>query len=448
MKDRINNGANLLENHVFKFDFLNDDFSNLPESLQVVINDEEKRKKLLIYINPPYAEAASTKTIVSGINKNKTHVAVTNKVYEEYKNKIGIAGRELFIQFLTRIYDKIPGCKIAQFSKLKTLQSPNFKLFRQYFQADLLKLFITPAYTFDNVKGKFPIGFFIWDTDKQIEFKRISGDIYDKDAKKIGIKKFINIDNKLSINDWIISTRKRKYEYNIGYLACYGADFQHTKNTFIVNSKENLKSPRGSVISEQNLKEVSVYFAVRKSISPSWLNDRDQFLWPDSSWIDDIEFQNNCLIFTIFNTSIKSSLGINHWIPFSESEVNSPEIFSSNFMYKYINGILKANDLSLIDTSSNFPTKKLVFSNKAINVINSARNLWKYYFSNNNIINHNASLYDLRLYFQGIDKTTNRLNITSSNSTYNSLLLDLRNNINSLTLDIIPKIYEHKFLVL
>ena len=31
MKDRIKNGANLLESHVFQFDFLNDDFNKLPE---------------------------------------------------------------------------------------------------------------------------------------------------------------------------------------------------------------------------------------------------------------------------------------------------------------------------------------------------------------------------------------------------------------------------------
>jgi hypothetical protein len=57
MKDRIQNDANLLEDHVFQFDFLNDDFSKLPKQLFEILNDAEKRKKLLIYINPPYAEA-------------------------------------------------------------------------------------------------------------------------------------------------------------------------------------------------------------------------------------------------------------------------------------------------------------------------------------------------------------------------------------------------------
>lgn len=45
MHERIDHGANLLHNHVFQFDFLNDDFTKLPQSLQDIINDKEKTKK-------------------------------------------------------------------------------------------------------------------------------------------------------------------------------------------------------------------------------------------------------------------------------------------------------------------------------------------------------------------------------------------------------------------
>lgn len=78
MHDRIKNGANLLDDHVFQFDFLNDEFIKLPKPLQAVINDPEKRKKLVVYINPPYAEATSSRT-VSGTGQNKSGVAKDNK---------------------------------------------------------------------------------------------------------------------------------------------------------------------------------------------------------------------------------------------------------------------------------------------------------------------------------------------------------------------------------
>jgi len=85
MKDRIKNGANLLESHVFQMDFLNDDFADkCPQDLLEIINNPEKRKKLVIYINPPYAEA-TTATTVTGSGENKAKVAISNKTYERYK---------------------------------------------------------------------------------------------------------------------------------------------------------------------------------------------------------------------------------------------------------------------------------------------------------------------------------------------------------------------------
>jgi predicted RNA methylase len=54
----IDENLDLLPAHIFRFDFLNDSFDKLPEGLRDIINDPEKRKKLIVYINPPYAEAA------------------------------------------------------------------------------------------------------------------------------------------------------------------------------------------------------------------------------------------------------------------------------------------------------------------------------------------------------------------------------------------------------
>ncbi|WP_300898166.1 hypothetical protein, partial [uncultured Duncaniella sp.] len=123
MKERAKNGsANLLEEHIFQFDFLNDPFDKLPLKLREIISQEESRKKLVIYINPPYAEAGNSKQL-SGIGKNKTNVAISHNTYKKYINKIGIAGRELFAQFFMRIYDEIPSSVLAEFSKLKILQA-------------------------------------------------------------------------------------------------------------------------------------------------------------------------------------------------------------------------------------------------------------------------------------------------------------------------------------
>lgn len=200
MNDASTNGkgANLLDKHVFQFDFLNDPFdldtpdSKLPDSLKEILKNDEKRKKLVIYINPPYAEAASKKT-VSSSGSNKTNVAVGTETYKIQLQKIGIAARELFAQFFMRVYDEIPSSILAEFSKLKLLQSPNFKQFRICFKAKLGRNFIVPADTFDNVSGQFPIGFFIWHTDNKETFEQTLTDVYNNQGTLIGKKLSIHM---------------------------------------------------------------------------------------------------------------------------------------------------------------------------------------------------------------------------------------------------------------
>ncbi|GAA9693932.1 hypothetical protein VN1183_12930 [Helicobacter pylori] len=157
------NHLKLLENHVFQFDFLNDDFNKAPKSLQEILNDKEKRKKLIIYINPPYAEAGN-KAKMSGTGEHKAKVARNNKTHETYKNSLGSGSNELFAQFFMRIYMELNGCIMASFSTIKYLNSSNFKKFREVFKAKFLEGFMVPADSFDNVNGQFPIGFLVWDT--------------------------------------------------------------------------------------------------------------------------------------------------------------------------------------------------------------------------------------------------------------------------------------------
>ncbi|MCQ2916969.1 hypothetical protein JT142_02005 [Helicobacter pylori] len=159
------NHLKLLENQVFQFDFLNDDFfsDKLPKSLQEILKDEEKRKRLIIYINPPYAEAGN-KAKMSGTGEHKAKVARNNRVYETYKDLLGSGTNELFAQFFMRIYKELNGCIMASFSTLKYLNSSNFKKFREVFKAKFLEGFMVPADSFDNVNGQFPIGFLVWDT--------------------------------------------------------------------------------------------------------------------------------------------------------------------------------------------------------------------------------------------------------------------------------------------
>ena len=229
--DRIKNGANLLADHVFKFDFLNDEFTKLPKGLQDIINNEKKRKKLIVYINPPYAEATSTATRV-GTKENKIGVSTGNKIHSKYSLFLGKARNELFAQFLIRIFKEIQCCKIANFATLKALCAFNFVDFRQNFTAKLESLFVVPADTFDNVKGQFPIGFHIWDTEKNELFEKITADVFNKDGEYTGQKTIYGCKEIPSLNDWAIKVLDEKNK--IGHLSCRGSsDFQNQNLVFI-----------------------------------------------------------------------------------------------------------------------------------------------------------------------------------------------------------------------
>ena len=467
MKERIKNGANLLESHVFQFDFLNDELlpvgksvkvetdfgimeisGKLPQALYDIISDPERRKKLLIYINPPYKEATSAAT-VQGTGSNKSGVATSNMVYKKYKNILGKASNEVFTQFQIRIYKELSQCKIGNFAKLKTLCASNFSDFRNAFQAKLKKLFIVPAKTFDNVDGSFPIGFFIWDTSEIEKFKKIKCDVFSADGSFFGHKKYQVDDEKHeSINRWI-KRLDTETENIVGYMENPTPDFQNNKFLCIINNK-GTRHNNYSAINAKTLIVNAVYFSVRQCIKQTWLNDRDQFLSPKVKWEKDFEFQTNCLIYTIFHSQnrISSNNGINHWIPFTEYEVDAKEKFQSHFLSDFLSGKVKAeksnaNLFSLAAVESRLIVT-LQFSDTAKAVLSAGRELWKYYHTME-AANVNASLYDIKEFFQGRDKN-GKMKTGSIDAYYTELLANLKSALWDLGEIIKPKVYEYGFL--
>ncbi|WOC51433.1 hypothetical protein BPO_0786 [Bergeyella porcorum] len=455
MHERVEHGANLLKKHIFQFDFLNDEFipksqgGKLPDSLFEIINNEEKRKKLVIYINPPYAEGDN----IRGIGRKDVHIS---NIHKKHKTQMGKASSEMFAQFLTRIYKEIPNCQLANFSKLKNLQAPNFKDFRQFFRAKLEKIFVVPANTFDNVKGDFPIGFFIWDTNKNDFFKEITTDIYDKKGFFIGTKSLISYDEKKYISDWLGEMSKNITTNHIGHLASVGNDFQNQRMLFLDNKESNKwkKGGRHTRTTPENLIPICIYLAVRHCIPADWLNDRDQFLYPNDGWQTDTEFQSDCLAYTLFHgqNRISSKEGINHWIPFTEQEVEAPEKFASHFMTDFIKGksprnisnasLFEMEDKTLLPSSED--KEPITFSQEAQAVFDAGQELWRYYMKQENI-NPNASLYDIREHFQGRNDK-GKMNSKSNDETYTHLISNLRDKLKDLASKISDKVYEYEFL--
>ncbi len=360
----------------FQYDYLNDDITDdgkidytltnkIPEGLRKAIAEG---KKILVLINPPYAEATNAENVSSEIHvEGKTDVSKTtiSNIMLDY----GYAKRELFVQFLARLAIEIPNAIVAMFSTLKYVNAPNFEKFRELWSAEYLGGFVVHSKSFDGLTGNFPIGFLIWKTNNNSKIanpiKEIELDVLDKNATPIGEKKFFNLPNDVFLNSWLprlktnctniplknaVSPREGKAKVTlwidnaIGYLLSNGNDVQHAgQQTAILSSVYNTGG--GFYITKENLWQAAIIYSVRRLIKPTWLNDRDQFLQPDQPLSD--EFKSDCLVWMLFNGSNLTASAndlewngkkwsiVNHFIPYTEEEVGSPDRFESDFMVQY-----------------------------------------------------------------------------------------------------------------
>jgi hypothetical protein len=453
MHDRISNGAYLWKEQVFQFDFLNDDFipvskgGKLPDKLFQIINNPVKRKKLIFLINPPYGEAGTGQG-----RENKAGVKESKTKERFNENLGGLVLNEKYVQFFVCIQVDVPDCKMAAFVKSKYICSPNMKKFRDFWKAGYLSGFATPATTHDNCSGEYPICLFIWDLAVKNDFpEKVPCDVFNENEEYEGVKTFYSYHGKKYIIDWLRESYDKKD--SIGFLRINGNDFQHQDgiNILSIPTERDAKKHMTPTITQNNLTQFCIYFSARLCISATWLNDRDQFLYPNDGWKTDKEFQNDCLIYALFHgqNKIKSREGVNHWIPFTEAEVNCKKRFESRFMSDFISGKTTpppdSDAAASLDGKNPQKQSPLKFSSEASAVFDAGRELWKYYHNQSNA-NANASFYEIREHFQG-RKANGNMNTKSADSKYNELIGALRDIMKILAKKIEPKVYEYGFLL-
>ena len=390
----------------FQYDYLNDDITDdgkidyslsnkIPQALRNAISEG---KKILVLINPPYAEAMNVDNVTKSAGRNATvKSGVANTQTAQFMKDMGYASRELFTQFLVRLAIEIPNVTLAMFSKLKYVNAPNFEKFRTFWSAQYLGGFVVHSKAFDGLKGDFPIGFLVWKTNQLAKNKNvidsITTEVIDKKAHPIGEKRFFNISNDKFLSEWIVRPRSNKVDAiplknaltpttstkdvrgskwadnAIGSMIVFGNDMQHaSQGTALLSS--GYGNAGAFFVTPENLWQAAIVFSVRRLIKPTWLNDRDQFLQPTEALSD--EFKNDCLVWMLFNGSNLTASAndlewnnqkwsiVNRFIPFSESEVGAPDRFESDFMLQYLKG------------------KK--FSSEAKKVLAEGKKLWQAYF--------------------------------------------------------------------
>jgi hypothetical protein len=390
----------------FQYDYLNDDITDdgtidytltnkVPERLRKAIKDG---KKILILINPPYGEATSSDNINFGSSTDASKIWIAKTKFAELcMTKYGKASNELFTQFVARISQEIPTATLAMFSTLKYINSQTMDVFRNVWNATYLGGFIVHSKSFDGLKGNFPIWFLIWQTHqnskKKENINEIQVEILDKESNPVGAKTFYNIWNEKLLTNWIFrpktnteiviplknaitpatATKDLRWttwsNNGIAYMWCNGNDIQQAQRTVLFSSGFNWG--HGIFINKENLGEAAVMFSVRQLVFHTWINHNDQFLQPIGDLTED--FKNDCLLYMLFHgknlTASADDLEwndrkwsiVNHFIPFSEDEVGSPERFESDFMVEYL--------------------RDRTLSPEAVAVLDAGRDLWRAYFS-------------------------------------------------------------------
>lgn len=464
----------------FQYDYLNDDIAEngeidynitnkLPESLRKVIKEvNEGKKKLLVLINPPYGTANSSDNATKGVGKGKTK----DKIAETKWSKNGMARwgnakTELFTQFVTRVAKEVPMATLAMFSTLKYMNAQTLEVFRKEWRAIYQDGFVVHSKSFDGLNGDFPIGFCIWKTDNRENcserYKRfpleISCEVLNQKALPIGEKKFYNIPNEGLLTKWIYrqkpnkelcvplknaitpgeatkDLRGTKWSDNaVAYFWCNSNDVQQASTRTALFSS-GFNGGHGLYVTEENLWKVTVVYSVRKIIDHTWLNDRDQFLQPNCELSE--EFKNDCLVWMLFNGSNLTASAndlewngkkwsiVNHFIPFTESEVGASERFESDFMVRYMEG--------------------KIFSDEAQAVLDEGRKIWQEYFRQSfgakirddlKLNRSDVGWYQIRMAFKaqneaGLEKP---VSFAAFETAYKILTEKLR-----------PKVYEYGFL--
>ncbi len=466
---------------VFQYDYLNDDVNILispdllnksvkPKMPEALINDLGNGNiKWIIFMNPPFA-TSNDAGLSNDTRKTKDNVSRTSIQKEMEDNNLGETSRELYSQFLFRISKEFKGKKayLGLFSTLKYINSNNDQKLRDsFFSYKFIGGFCFSSETFYGAKGKFPIGFIMWDLSKKekVELQDINIDVFNNNAEKIGIKR-IKCDHRDSfLSKWptrppckeimppfksaIVLGDKNKDQRPCvaqGFLAslmCNGNDFQQVNRTSLFSGPT--ANAGGYSIVSGNFEQSMIMYTVRKLPEASWINNRDQFYQPNQTLPQD--FIVDCIVWALFSdanntVSMKDVVyrGVtytisNNLFPFPTSSVKKWKCSLSDISYQ----IQSCNsDRFAAKYLSNQP---LSIESKALLAI--AEEVYREFYSKMHLCNwvdYKITLWDIG--FWQIKSAIKDMNDDSLSQKIN----ELKSSHHVLGKKILPKLYEFGFI--
>ncbi len=388
---------------VFQYDYLNDGEEKLPPKLRADL--QNPALKWIVFVNPPYATSNNPERSADKVNKNTVSMTKIRELMTT--NGMGEVSRELFSQFLYRI-DRLFRDRqtiLGLFSTLKYMTATNDQKLRdKIFDYKFEGGFVFSSTHFQGTKGRFSVGFLIWNLDRHIPLskQKIKLDIFDDRLDKIGLKRIKSVSRDDFLSKWIKrppATKKFPPFSNALTITCdnkdrrdriadaFLASFMSKGNDF-ANQNYNalLSGPYVSAgafsIVPENFEQAMIVHAVRRLPKATWLNDKDQFLRPTKKLPR--EFVTDCVVWSLFASSNNTASMCNveyegetyriknNLYPFSIDEIDQWQCSMPELFY------------ALEDEEDRFAARRLQeyeLSEEANAVLDSARPIYREFYA-------------------------------------------------------------------
>lgn len=324
----------------FQFDFLNDPIdgnlfegSKIPKGLMDALKNN---REIVFFMNPPYGTANDAGA--KGTSKEGIAKTIIN---ERMKNDgMGASSQQLYAQFIYRIMKikeefDLTNVYICMFTGGLFLTGGSFKKFRNKFlnEFEYIRGCTFQASHFSDVASNWGIGFTIWkvgETSDKNNFPHELVDYRDLDVEVIGHKDIYNVDGNLTASEWAKSpvkslktfdepnlssgikvrdranNRGRNFKGNFGYLN-NGANNvgQNSQNVALFSSAYGAGAGPG--LNESNFTRCTALFTARRVIKGNWVNWADEYIAPDETHPKYKEFENDSIIYSLFDTASNQS---------------------------------------------------------------------------------------------------------------------------------------------
>lgn len=314
----------------FKYDFLNDDFSDLPEGLKKAFIE---KKPILFLINPPYATAAGA----LGDKKSKVEVKNSKVGDEMIKAGMGASGKDIYNRFLYRICkfkEQFKGnINIGLFCNPKFMTGMRNAALRNKFLDNFYFIngIIFNAGHFATVSANWGITFNLWGCDGIDErhyFKHDIVDVIDGSINKIGekilyntdnlrfapdfwkapVKNIKRTDNSISLKSALsIANLEKICKNNLGTIYSSGATIMKFQQQIWILSTASNHMGNATCITQDNFYQSAMILTAARIVDFNWLNNQDEMMYPNIEHPRFNDFKNDSVVFSLFESKSQQS---------------------------------------------------------------------------------------------------------------------------------------------